>query len=375
MRTGWTSRIFWRTYRIIGTTSWDLVRELQPPSDAALQALWEGHLTALGTEGSRWTLEPGQTLGRRARMEGFGGAIFGRIQPSNSSPNVFVYSDPQAGTTYGYNFDGWNADRTVFLYTGEGRTGDQRMRSGNAALLNHRDTGRAVQVFVADGTEEGSGAKVQRHLGEFEVSPDRPTLTAEAPDQDGVQRTVLVFRLLPIGTVLRRDQDESAIGDAPATTQAERVDVDTAELPGGYAEAVPIEAVRAHAYPVAGSTAATAVKREAELVTRYQKHLEKRGATCVRYKLAAPPAALRRRAPSAAPGAQSAGRCPPAPLQTRSESRPRPPRGSTGPEPRPNARAPAPADPHDPGARSRRTAPYPAGVKCGQHRACPDRER
>ncbi len=267
-------------------------QELRPPSDAALLALWEGHLTALGTERARWTLEPGQTLGRRPRMEQFGGAMYGGIQPSNSSPNVFVYSDPQAGTTYGYNFDGWNAERTVFLYTGEGRTGDQRIRSGNAALLKHRDTGRTVRVFVADGTEEGSGAKVQLYLGEFEVSPDRPTLTAEAPDQDGVQRTVLVFRLLPIGTVLRRDQDGSAIGDAAAATQAEPVDVDTAELPGGNAEAVPIEAVRAREYPVAGSTAATAVKREAELATRYQEHLEKRGASCVRYKLR-PPGELR----------------------------------------------------------------------------------
>jgi hypothetical protein len=267
-------------------------QELEAPSDATLQALWQGHLTTLGTEGPRWTLEPGQTLGRRARMERFGGAMYGGIQPSNSSPNVFVYSDPQAGTSYGYNFDGWNAERTVFLYTGEGRTGDQRIRSGNAALLNHRANGRTVRVFVADGTQESSDAKVQRYLGEFEVSPDRPTLSDEAPDQDGVQRKVLIFRLRPVGTVLRRDQDASAIGDAPTTPQVETVAVDSAALPAGNAEAVPIEALRAHEYPVAGSTAATAVKREAELVTRYQKHLEKRGAICMRYKLR-PPGELR----------------------------------------------------------------------------------
>jgi len=267
-------------------------QELRPPSDAVLRALWEDHLKDLGAEGSRWTLVPGQAFGRRARMERFGGAMYGGIQPSNSSPNVFVYSDPQAGTTYGDNFDGWNAERTVFLYTGAGRTGDQRMRSGNAALLNHRDTGRTLRVFVADGTEVGSEAKIQRYLGEFEVSPDQPTLTAEAPDQDRVQRTVLVFRLLPIGTVLRRDQDVSAIGDAPARPQAGTVAVETAELPVGNAEAVPIEAFSAREYPVAGSTAATAVKREAELVTRYKTYLEKGGASCVRYKLR-PPGELR----------------------------------------------------------------------------------
>lgn len=263
-------------------------QELRPPSDAELEALWANHLTTLGTAETGWTLEPGQTLGRRARMAQFGGAMYGGIQPSATSPNVFVYSDPQAGTAYGYNFDGWNAERTVFLYTGEGRTGDQIDQSGNAALLNHHDAGRAVRVFVADGTEEGSEAKVQLYLGEFEVSPDRPTLPAEAPDQDGVQRKVFVFRLRPIGTVLWRDQDVSAIGDAPTTRQVVTVAVDSAALPAGSAEAVPIEALRAHEFPVGGSTAVTAVKREAELVTRYQDHLEKRGATCVRYKLRPP---------------------------------------------------------------------------------------
>lgn len=263
-------------------------QELRPPSDAVLQTLWEDHLKDLGAEGLRWTLEPGQTLGRRARMERFGGAMYGGIQPSNSSPNVFVYSDPQAGTTYGYNNDGWNAERTVFLYTGEGRTGDQRIRSGNAALLNHRDTGRTVRVFVADGTQEGSEAKVQLYLGEFEVSPDRPTATDDAPDQDGVQRKVFVFRLRPVGTVLRRDQDVSAIGDAPTTRQVETVDVDSAALPAGSAEAVPIEALRAHEFPVTGSTAVTAVKREAELVTRYRTYLEKRGSSCKRNRIRLP---------------------------------------------------------------------------------------
>jgi hypothetical protein len=267
-------------------------QELRPPSDTELADLWTAHLATLDAGGSRWTLVPGETLGRQARMEEFGGAMQGGIQPSKRSPNVFVYSDPQAGSTYGYNFDGWTADGTAFLYTGEGRTGDQRMRSGNAAVLNHREAGRALRLFVADGTEPGSGAKIQRYVGEFMVSPDDPYLLADAPDQDRVERTVIVFRLRPVGDVLRRDEDSSAIGDAPEMAEAQPVDVDTAAVPAGSAEPVPIEALSAHEYPVAGSTAATAVKREAELVQRFQSYLEKRGSSCVRYKLR-PPGELR----------------------------------------------------------------------------------
>jgi hypothetical protein len=88
--------------------------------------------------------------------------------------------------------------------------------------------------------------------------------------------------------VLRRDQDVSAIGDAPTTPQIESVAVDSAALPAGSAEAVPIEALRAHEFPVTGSTAVTAVKREAELVKRYQTYLEKRGSSCKRNRIRLP---------------------------------------------------------------------------------------
>jgi len=267
-------------------------QELMPPSDAELADLWADHLTAIDAGGVHWALSPGETLGRQARMEEFGGAMQGGIQPSKRSPNVFVYSDPQAGSTYGYNFDGWTTSGTVFLYTGEGRTGDQRMRSGNAAVLNHRDAGRALRLFVADGTEPGLGAKIQRYVGEFTINPDDPYLLANAPDQDGVERTVIVFCLLPVGDALRRDEDFSAIGDAPKTAEAEPIGVDTALVPPGSAEPVPIEALSIHEYAVAGSTAATAVKREAGLVERYQSYLKKRGSSCVRYKLR-PPGELR----------------------------------------------------------------------------------
>jgi hypothetical protein len=258
---------------------------MSPPSDALVERTWVSHLLRSGVTSTGWTLPAGEVLGRRARMDRFGGAIYGGIQPSKRSANVFLYSDPAAGTAYGYDFDGWSSDRSIFLYTGEGRRGDQKLRAGNAAVLHHKSDGRSLRVFIADGVEPGSGTKVQRYLGEFELSDDTPFVRAEAPDEDGNARTVLVFRLTPVGAVLRRAQDVSVSGDASPTTTAQAVSVGSAATPEGSAEPVPVEALGTGSYAVAGSTGTVAVKREAELVVRYQAYCEAQGSTCVRYKL------------------------------------------------------------------------------------------
>jgi hypothetical protein len=106
-----------------------------------------------------------------------------------------VYSDPKAGAAFGYHYDGWNADGTVFLYTGEGGSGEQQLTSGNKAIAEHRERGNALRVFVADGTEPGSGTRRQLYVGEFRIDAELPYVRAEAPGVDGLMRSVLVFRL------------------------------------------------------------------------------------------------------------------------------------------------------------------------------------
>ena len=64
-------------------------------------------------------LEPiGTYLTREERATRYRGAKFGGIEPSRKTPNVFLYSDPAEGEAFGYNFDGWNEDESVFLYRG-----------------------------------------------------------------------------------------------------------------------------------------------------------------------------------------------------------------------------------------------------------------
>lgn len=139
-----------------------------------------------------WTLNPGDSIERKKLHEDFGGRTQGGIGPSKRSLNVFVFSDPIAGERHGY-FDGWMPDR-LFHYSGEGQYGDQRMISGNASILNHREEGRALRLF------QGARGDVT-YLGEFEVDQDNPWYEADAPEtNDGPIRKVIVFRLRPIDT-------------------------------------------------------------------------------------------------------------------------------------------------------------------------------
>jgi hypothetical protein len=151
---------------------------------------------------AEWNLAVGETLSRDDRVARFGGGRQGGIEPSARSANIFVYSDPEEGHRHGYIFDGWVPDRSTFLYTGEGRHGPQQMTDGNLALARHKQDGRALRLFVADGFIPGRSAKQQRYVGRFEVADDPPYLEEEAPDLDGLDRSVFVFRLTPIGEAL-----------------------------------------------------------------------------------------------------------------------------------------------------------------------------
>jgi hypothetical protein len=203
---------------------------------------------------AEWDLPVGALLSRAERKERFGGAMFGGIEPSRRSPNVFLYSDPSKGEAYGYNYDGWTDNGRMFLYTGEGRVGDQLMNHGNRAILEHRDQDRSLRLFVADGWVGGTAQRSQRYIGEFEIDHANPYALQEAPDANDENRTVFVFRLRSLGEVLRRDSDESAVSDAEPEESASLVAVE--ENIGTSFEVGPREAT-------------TATRREGELVDRY----------------------------------------------------------------------------------------------------------
>ncbi len=172
---------------------------------------------------------------------------------------------------HGY-FDGWKSDG-CFHYTGEGQLGDQEMRQGNAAILNHQSQGRALRVF------EGTGGTV-KYIGEFRLNIDAPWYETDAPETGGGPiRKVIVFRLKPVDSkplVPAPDELSVASGDEAAEipieqSDTERVIVDpdrklyTAERREGRL----VEAYRDHLLSIGHSVCRNRIKPEGELKPIY----------------------------------------------------------------------------------------------------------
>jgi hypothetical protein len=207
-----------------------------------------------------WDLNPGDEIERKVLQAKYGGRTQGGIGPSNKSPNVFIFSDPVAGEPHGY-FDGWREDG-CFHYTGEGQYGDQQMKSGNAAILNHGEDGRALRVFM--------GARgFVTYEDEFELDPEQPWYTTDAPETgDGPVRKVIVFRLRP-----------KTIKPRPSRS---RLDVAL----NGRVTQVPIEQQWTEKVFIAPShEEREAERREQKLVTALEAHLKRKGHDVFRLKI------------------------------------------------------------------------------------------
>lgn len=122
-----------------------------------------------------WDLVPGDVTTRQAVSKRFGGAIQGGILPSNTTPNVMIYTDPSQSAQHGYDFDGWSRDDPeVFYYTGAGQSGDQMFTRGNKTIAEHRENGTALRVFETLPGGSKNTARTQRYIGEFVLDPAEP---------------------------------------------------------------------------------------------------------------------------------------------------------------------------------------------------------
>jgi hypothetical protein len=214
-------------------------------------------------EVTTWDLAPGDQIERKRLQETYGGRTQGGIGPSRKSPNVFIFSDPVAGEPHGY-FDGWREDG-AFHYTGEGQYGDQVMKSGNAAILNHETDGRALRVFMG-----ARGTVV--YEDQFELDSTEPWYETEAQETgNGPIRKVIVFRLRP-----------KTIPPKPSQSKLDSV------LDGRVTE-VPIEQQWTERMFVAPSQEEReAERREQKLVKAFEAHLKKRGHVVHRLKIVPP---------------------------------------------------------------------------------------
>jgi hypothetical protein len=139
------------------------------------------------------------------------------------------------------------------------------MKSGNAAILNHASAGRALRLFV--------GAKGQiAYEGEFELAPDPPFYTTDAPEtRNGPIRSVIVFRLRPL--------------DVRAKPSSSKLD----SLGQAGIQDVPVEQQWTEKTFVAPSQEVyEAERREQALVLAYRDHLLSQGHAVSRLKILPP---------------------------------------------------------------------------------------
>ncbi len=111
----------------------------------------------------------------------FGGNPRAGICPTKSG-TVLIFSDPLSGAPFGYDSHDY-LDAGIYHYTGEGRSGNQLFLRGNKAILERKELLLFARV----------DQKSWRFVGEVSLA-DPAYFMAKAPDQNGFERNVIVFR-------------------------------------------------------------------------------------------------------------------------------------------------------------------------------------
>ena len=213
----------------------------------------------------RWPYAPGQPVRRVELRSRIGGKPQGGISPSNSTPNICLFHG-NAGRKFGY-VDGWHPDG-AFHYTGEGQVGEQEMRHGNRMILECNRSGRALRLF------EGTSGVVT-YVGQFELDPLEPFYRSDALDVNKKTRTVIVFRLRPVGEA-ERIVEPPELNRLPPDAQA-------------VCKEIPLEAVNTDSFEVGPQSGRSGKRREGSLVEGFNtEHIRQHGRSLVRLYLQAP---------------------------------------------------------------------------------------
>lgn len=136
---------------------------------------------------NEWTLLRGQSILRKKLHLTYGGIQQGGISPSNTTKNVFIFSDDAANKEHGYEQDYWVDDLT-FIYCGDGQKGNQALNNRNGTIFNHINQGRKLRLF-------SPVRGLVTYLGELTINSENPYILKDGIGRDGLPRTVVMFKL------------------------------------------------------------------------------------------------------------------------------------------------------------------------------------
>lgn len=148
----------------------------------------------------------GTVYRRSALHQQFGGQQQGGISTPSQYDMIMLFTG-ETGEQYGYS-DGWSDDG-VFLYTGEGQTGDMTFVRGNRAIRDHLEDEKDLHLFAYVSTG------YVRYEGQMVATGYQ---FRRAPDQHGNDREVIVFELVPVEVMSERD--EAVEAELPADERA-----------------------------------------------------------------------------------------------------------------------------------------------------------
>lgn len=139
------------------------------------------------TKENEWTLLRGQSILRKKLHATYGGIQQGGISPSNTTKNVFIFSDDVANKEHGYERDFWVDDLT-FIYCGDGQKGNQALNNRNGTIFNHINQERKLRLF-------SPVRGLVTYLGELKIDSENPYTLKEGIGRDGLPRSVVMFKL------------------------------------------------------------------------------------------------------------------------------------------------------------------------------------
>ena len=162
-------------------------------------------LTVDPAKENEWTLLRGQSILRKKLHLIYGGIRQGGISPSNTTKNVFIFSDDSANKEHGYERDYWVDDLT-FIYCGDGQKGNQALNNRNGTIFNHINQGRKLRLF-------SPVRGLVTYLGELIINSENPYTLKDGIGRDGLPRTVVMFKLQRV-----LEKHESLVNDGTDDT-------------------------------------------------------------------------------------------------------------------------------------------------------------
>lgn len=151
---------------------------------------------------SEFPIIPGQVILKKEVHKLVGGSDQHAMTSCQNKSAFLIFHDPVTSKKNRYDlWEGEQADGT-FSYTGQGLVGDQKLTMSNRGLVFAAENGQPIHFFVRPplGVKRDKG-NPYTYVGQVALEPPYFEVKV-APDTNGEERNVFVFRLIPLGQVV-----------------------------------------------------------------------------------------------------------------------------------------------------------------------------